>query len=860
MSVRIQLRRDYAATWTNLNPVLADTEAGYEKDTGQLKFGDGTTEWNSLPYFSPHEGAEVLSFNTRTGAVTLSKSDVTGTGVTYSDVGADAAGAAASAQSAATAVANAKVASVAAGDATVTVGGTATAPTVKVTSGTFDAAGAAAAAQSAAIAASDTSGAAASAIAAAETYADRYAGSAAGTSSRPLAATDATTTNARTPSAHASSHASAGSDAVALAESQVTGLTTDLGAKLQVFNVAATVGASDNTAALNSALAAAYAAGGGTIVYPATGTYKHLGQILVPTNGANPPLSVPIRITGQGASYGINTLSLGATRLDFRYAGRTITDLVTDGTITVTSATAAFTSADIGAFVKAPGITSDSPPTVIKSVTNSTTAVLNQAALTTASGQTAVIGGAKIEALGWGLLTVDNCDLVNDGTDPLPILRSTNTICKLSCGFSGVGNATTCVTDAWIAGGVNPATNTGTPNDGFQGYGSVVKDCGFHRIRRWVVAPASGTNYFNGVPIHDNICDTSCGSALTNGAPIELYNGVANTIHDNTVEVVNYPIGVAALFGATSLNTLGPNGAYDETSTTQAIYYFGSNAAPNLIIDGFHDETLPLKIDTAVLPQTVIGFTYGQPTQMPYRAFLNNAFGGYPNGVFKALSAHADSAWLAAYDSAHPDAGASIQSTSSMSFTDGVTNSTTTVTSATAAFVSNDYGSPIMGAGLPNNVFITKVVNTTTVIISKAATASATGVTIYINRDGYGTGTAWTLVKFERNHILSQGSAPSGASDTAAGTGKAITVTGTDMAGSISLTVGTGSTAGQQLHVAPSNAWTVAPKVILFPTNALAAGQAGNIYNTEGSNPFIALQAIAPLAAGVYTWDWVAIQ
>ncbi len=43
----------------------------------------------------------VTSFNTRTGAVTLSKSDVTGTGLTYSDVGADASGAASAAQAAA---------------------------------------------------------------------------------------------------------------------------------------------------------------------------------------------------------------------------------------------------------------------------------------------------------------------------------------------------------------------------------------------------------------------------------------------------------------------------------------------------------------------------------------------------------------------------------------------------------------------------------------------------------------------------------------------------------------------------------------------------------------------------------------
>jgi hypothetical protein len=47
---KIQLRRDNAANWTSVNPVLADGEVGYEKDTGQQKVGDGVTDWNALPY------------------------------------------------------------------------------------------------------------------------------------------------------------------------------------------------------------------------------------------------------------------------------------------------------------------------------------------------------------------------------------------------------------------------------------------------------------------------------------------------------------------------------------------------------------------------------------------------------------------------------------------------------------------------------------------------------------------------------------------------------------------------------------------------------------------------------------------
>lgn len=46
----IKLRRDTAANWTSNNPVLATGEPGLETDTKKLKFGDGSTAWNSLNY------------------------------------------------------------------------------------------------------------------------------------------------------------------------------------------------------------------------------------------------------------------------------------------------------------------------------------------------------------------------------------------------------------------------------------------------------------------------------------------------------------------------------------------------------------------------------------------------------------------------------------------------------------------------------------------------------------------------------------------------------------------------------------------------------------------------------------------
>ena len=50
MADRIQLRRDTAANWTSINPVLAQGELGIETDTRKLKVGDGSTAWSGLGY------------------------------------------------------------------------------------------------------------------------------------------------------------------------------------------------------------------------------------------------------------------------------------------------------------------------------------------------------------------------------------------------------------------------------------------------------------------------------------------------------------------------------------------------------------------------------------------------------------------------------------------------------------------------------------------------------------------------------------------------------------------------------------------------------------------------------------------
>lgn len=56
----IQIRRDMAAIWTAVNPVLAQGEVGIALDLEppRMKVGDGTTAWNDLEYFAGLTGAE----------------------------------------------------------------------------------------------------------------------------------------------------------------------------------------------------------------------------------------------------------------------------------------------------------------------------------------------------------------------------------------------------------------------------------------------------------------------------------------------------------------------------------------------------------------------------------------------------------------------------------------------------------------------------------------------------------------------------------------------------------------------------------------------------------------------------------
>lgn len=95
MAVQITIRRDTLANWTSKNPVLALAEfcvvTDAASDALKIKIGDGSTAWNSLPYFNPAGGGGSAvwggiggDINNQTDLITLvgTKQDTITTGTT----------------------------------------------------------------------------------------------------------------------------------------------------------------------------------------------------------------------------------------------------------------------------------------------------------------------------------------------------------------------------------------------------------------------------------------------------------------------------------------------------------------------------------------------------------------------------------------------------------------------------------------------------------------------------------------------------------------------------------------------------------------------------------------------------------
>lgn len=109
-------------------------------------------------------------------------------------------------------------------------------------------------------------------------------------------------------------------------------------------------------------------------------------------------------------------------------------------------------------------------------------------------------------------------------------------------------------------------------------------------------------------------------------------------------------------------------------------------------------------------------------------------FGLQLHMVYNGSFLDQDVNWYEAYvDIAYNQAPVVIVGGPARAVTDGATtNTSTTVTSATAFFQPTDVGKSITGSGIPAGATIASVTNTTTVVISAAATATASSVALTI--------------------------------------------------------------------------------------------------------------------------------
>jgi len=71
MSSILRFKRGTAAQWTAANPVLLLGEPGFEKDTGKVKIGDGTSTWSALAYVGGGGGGGGFDYPRTLSAVSL---------------------------------------------------------------------------------------------------------------------------------------------------------------------------------------------------------------------------------------------------------------------------------------------------------------------------------------------------------------------------------------------------------------------------------------------------------------------------------------------------------------------------------------------------------------------------------------------------------------------------------------------------------------------------------------------------------------------------------------------------------------------------------------------------------------------
>lgn len=219
------------------------------------------------------------------------------------------------------------------------------------------------------------------------------------------------------------------------------------------------------------------------------------------------------------------------------------------------------------------------------------------------------IGLANITTYGVGTLEIDHLSLSSSGTGAF--VKTTFTQLKIHDNvFSGSIAGASAVNDAIILGGSGWGTTNPNPYDNFfQGYGTIISDNFFDKIRTVGVLNSAANNTVWSANTISATCGNASGEAfLINGSTTETT--VGNVFSSNTIEVTNYKhaFGLDRAVG----NSFIANGVYDQTATTTSAFRLGSGVVQNnTIIPGYYNTTIPLTSGITPEGQLILDSTKG---------------------------------------------------------------------------------------------------------------------------------------------------------------------------------------------------------------------------------------------------------
>jgi len=204
--------------------------------------------------------------------------------------------------------------------------------------------------------------------------------------------------------------------------------------------------------------------------------------------------------------------------------------------------------------------------------------------------------GPKLATYGLGLFEASGITFANFGGDSEPFIYTTNTTLHIhDCAFYGNKPHHTADNDGIVLGGTDPAAvGTNDPNAPFQGYGTVIRDNYFARVRRIVY----GKVFANAVVVIGNTAWSNCGSNLPGGAAIELDGDPDGAtvqtnggwyVAGNLIEMTHYAYGIKCR--ESQRNAFIANNFYDPGPVSIAYHHFEASGRLNYVVAGFHDDT-----------------------------------------------------------------------------------------------------------------------------------------------------------------------------------------------------------------------------------------------------------------------------